>query len=238
MNAFGAPGRCVLLIMMIAMAVSCARLPEIKPVEPAAMPDMRARCLLPFPDMPCRFIHSIEVSFPGGKTGTVIGVTLIDPAAQTLHGVIMTIEGFVLFDARYEREVRVNRAVPPFDKEQFGGRMMEDIKLIFFAPHGKLSDAGMRDDGSTICRYFRNTGIVEDIIIHANDSWEIEKYSDSHELLRQVKAYSVRDRIPERIELNAFGFRGYSLRMKLISAEAVSSEVNRVPSGDIPEDEE
>ena len=33
-----------------------------------------------------------------------MGITLVDPSDKTVHSVIMTIEGFVLFDARYEKD--------------------------------------------------------------------------------------------------------------------------------------
>jgi hypothetical protein len=232
------PGRCVLIVMMIALIISCARLPVIKPVDPAAMPDARERCRRPFLDMPYRFIHSIEVSFPGGMTGTVIGVTVIDPAAKTIHSVIMTIEGFVLFDARYEKEVRVNRAVRPFDAEQFAGYMMDDVRLMFLAPEGKLADAGVRTDGSTVCRYHGNKDTIVDVVVHKDESWDIETYSSSHELLRKIRAVDVRNRIPGMVELRGFGFREYSLHLKLISEEMVAPEVNRLRSVEVPEDDE
>jgi len=232
MKSIMAPRQWFAILILAFFLISCSRLPVIKPSEPATVKETVQRCHLPFLTVPYRFIHAIEVELSGRGAGMVMGVTIFDPATGNIHSVIMTIEGFVLFDAQYEKEIRVNRAVPPFDKEQFAGRMMEDVKLIFLAPHGKLSAAGMREDGSTVCRYFGNTGIVEDVIIHTDDSWEIGTYSESHELLRKVTAYSVRDGIPDRIELNAFGFREYSLRMKLISAEAVTpEEIRASPKG-------
>lgn len=219
-------------LMLAFFLVSCSRLPIIKPADPATIKNTVQRCHLPFHSAPYRFIHAIEVEMSGRGAGTVVGVTVFDPATASIHSVIMTIEGFVLFDAQHEKEIRVNRAVPPFDKEQFAGRLMEDVKLIFLAPQGKLSDAGMREDGSVVCRYSVNSGIVEDVIIHTDDSWKIRTYSENHELLRQVKAYPVRDGVPDRIELNSFGFREYSLRMKLISAEAVTpEEIRASPKG-------
>jgi len=219
MKAFAMPGRWVLIVTMMALITSCARLPVIKPVDPAAMPDTRERCRRPFLDSPYRFIHSVEVSFPGGRTGTVIGVTLVDPTEKITHSVIMTIEGFVLFDARYEKEVRVNRAVPPFDAEQFAGYMMDDVRLMFLAPEGKLADAGVLADGSTACRYHGDKGTTVDVVIHKDGSWNIVTYSNSNELLRKIRAVEVRNRIPGRVELRGFGFREYTLRFKLISAE-------------------
>ncbi|NTW17541.1 MAG: hypothetical protein HGA41_08840, partial [Syntrophaceae bacterium] len=158
MKSFVVPGRWVIVVAVMALIISCARLPVIKPVDPEAMQDTRERCRRPFLDSPYRFIHSIEVSFPGGRRGTVVGITLVDPSDKTVHSVIMTIEGFVLFDARYANEVRVNRALPPFNAEQFAGYMMDDVRLMFIAPEGKLADAGVRADGSTVCRYHGNKG--------------------------------------------------------------------------------
>lgn len=238
MKAFVVPGRWVIIVTMMALIISCARLPVIEPVGLAAMPDTRERCRRPFLDSSYRFIHSIEVSFPGGRRGTVVGITLVDPSEKTVHSVIMTIEGFVLFDARYEKEVRVNRALPPFNAEQFAGYMMDDVRLMFLAPEGKLADAGVLADGSTACRYHGNKGTTVDVVVHKDDSWNIETYSNSNELLRKIRAVEVRNGIPNMVELHGFGFREYTLRLKLISAEAVSPRVNQAPPGDIPEDEE
>jgi hypothetical protein len=238
MKAFVVHGRWVLILMCAIFLMSCSRLPVIKPVDQSVVPDTKGHCRQPFLDTPYRFIHSIEVSFPGGKTGTVIGIAVFDPVEKIIHSVIMTLEGFVLFDARYEKEVRVNRAVPPFNAEQFAGYMMEDVRLIFLAPDGKLLDSGVNEDGSTVCRYHGNKDPIIDVIVHKDGSWDIETYSSSHELLRKIKAVDVRNRIPGMVELRGFGFREYLLRLKLISAEAVSPEANRVRPGEIPEDDE
>jgi hypothetical protein len=233
-----APKHWIMMLMLTFLLASCRTLPVIKPADPVTAKDTIQRCHLPFLTIPYRFIHAIEVELPGGGTSTVMGITVFDPASATIHSVIMTIEGFVLFDARYEKEVSVNRAVPPFNTEQFAGRMMEDVNLIFLAPHGRLSDAGMREDGSTVCRYYGNKGIIEDVIVYRDDSWEIGTYTGNYERLRKVKATSVHDRIPGMVELNAFGFREYSLRMKLISAEAVTPVENRTSPGETQEDED
>jgi hypothetical protein len=224
MKAFMLPGRLFLILMMSVLPVSCSHLPVIKPVDPVAVHDTIQRCRQPFLDIPYRFVHAIEAALPGGGQGTVVGVTVFDPASQIIHSVIMTIEGFVLFDARYEKRVFVNRAVPPFNAEQFAGNMMEDVRLMFLAPDGRLSDAGVLEDGSTVCRYYGNQDKIVDVIIRADNTWEIGRYSDHHVMLRKIRASSVRDRIPARLELTAFGFREYSLRLNLISAEPVSPD--------------
>jgi hypothetical protein len=238
MKAFVLPGRLFLILMMSVLPISCSHLPVIKSVDPVAVPDTIQRCRQPFLDIPYRFVHAIEVALPGGGQGTVVGVTVFEPASEIIHSVIMTIEGFVLFDARYEKRAFVNRAVPPFNAEQFAGHMMEDVRLMFLAPDGRLSDAGVLEDGSTVCRYYGNQDKIVDVIIHQDNTWEIVNYSDNHVILRKIRASSVRDRIPTMVELTAFGFREYSLRLNLISAEPVSPEAVRSSPGESPDDED
>lgn len=230
--------RCFLILMSAFFIISCSRLPVIKPVDTSMAPDTIRRCHMPFLDIPYRFIHTIEVALPGGRTGTVVGVTAFDPATKIVQSVIMTIEGFVLFDAIDEKEVRVNRAVPPFNAEHFAGYMMDDVRLIFLIPDGRLSDIGVFEDGSTVCRYYVKQNGVIDVIVHKENTWEIRRYSDSYELLRKVMTFSVQDRIPGMVELNAFGFREYTLRLNLINAEPFSPEVLRLRPDDAPEGDE
>jgi hypothetical protein len=238
MKAFMSPGRTIPILLMTVLLISCSRLSVIKPVDPSAMQDNVRRCHVPFIDLPHRFVHAIEVSLPGGSVATVVGVSVIDPVSDTVHSAIMTIEGFVLFDARYDKEIHVNRAVPPFNGEQFAEYLMKDVRLIFLAPKGRPSEAGRLENGSTICRYSGNQDGIVDVITHQDGTFEIEKYSDSNELLRIVKAFSLQDRFPQMVELDGFGFREYSLRLKLISAEQISPDELRLPSGETPGDDE
>lgn len=237
MNAAMLPGRLFLILMMVALLVSCSPLPVIKPADPAALSDIIQQCRRPFLNVPYRFVHAIEVALPGGRPGTVVGVTVFDPTSEIIRSVIMTIEGFVLFDARYDKKVFINRAVPPFNAEQFASYMMEDVRLIFLAPDGRLSNAGVLEDGSSICRYYGKQDNIVDVIVRPDDTWEIEKYSDNHVIMRKIRVSSVRDGIPAMVELTGFGFREYSLLLNLISAESVSSEEIRSSPAEIRDDE-
>lgn len=225
MKDFTLPGRCSLILTLAAFLISCSLLPVIKHADPAAAANALQRCRRPFLDIPYRVVHSIEATLPGGKTGMVVGVTVFDPVAGTIHSVIMTIEGFVLFEARYEKgELRVDRAVPPFDGGPFATHIMEDVRLIFLAPEGRLADAGLLEDGSSICRYYENQDRIVDVVVHQDDTWEIETYRASHERLRKIRAFSVHDGIPGMLELTGFESRNYSLRLKLIIAEPVTAQ--------------
>ncbi|HYA15550.1 MAG TPA: hypothetical protein VEF33_14530 [Syntrophales bacterium] len=224
MKYFMLPVRWFSIFILISFLISCSRLPVIKPVDQTVLPDIIKRCHQPFVDTPYRFIHAIEVTLPGGGSGTVVGVTVIDPASEMIHSVILTIEGFVLFDAQYGKEMRVNRAVPPFNAKDFAEHLMEDVRLILVTPQGRLSRAGVLEDGSTICRYHRDSKKIVDVIIHQDNSWEIGLYSNSYETIRRVNASSIKNSIPTLVKLTAFDAWDYSLLLSLIRAEPVSTE--------------
>lgn len=210
--------RCwILLLTLTVFLISCSRLPVIKPVGQEAATIQR--CRQPFFDTPYRFVHAIEVALPGGGMGTLLGITRLEPLSKAVRSAIITIEGFVLFDAEYDKELHVHRALPPFNAEHFAANMMDDIRLIFLSPAGRPSNVGILEDGSTICRYDGNQDKIMDVIVHQDDTWEIETYRNRYERLRKISALSVRDRIPGILELTGFESGRYSLRLTLISAE-------------------
>jgi hypothetical protein len=220
------------ILILAVLLASCSSLPVIKPLDASIAQDPIQRCRRPFLDVPYRLVHAIEASISGRTPGTVLGVTLFDPQSGAAHSAILTLEGFVLFDARYEKGVHVNRAVPPFDAPHFAGNMMEDIRLIFLAPQGRLLQAGTLEDGATICRYDGNQGRTVDVVVRQDDTWEIGTYGEHHEQLRRVRVISGKDRVPEKVELTGFFSVSYSLRMTLISAEPVLPEELRGLSTD------
>ena len=210
------------IVMWAVCLISCSPLPVIKPVDQTAA--AVRKCRQPFLDTPYRFVHAIEAALPGGGSGTVLGITVFNPVSKAIHSAILTIEGFVLFDARYDEKLVVSRALPPFNAEHFAEHMMDDIRLIFLSPEGRLFNAGALEDGSAICRYDGKQGKIIDVIVRQDDSWEVSTYRNRYERLRKISAGSVRNGIPETLELTGFESGNYSLRMKLISAEPVPPE--------------
>jgi hypothetical protein len=141
----------------------------------------------------------------------------------------MTLEGFVLFDARYDQGLTTNRAIPPFDRIEFAKGLMKDIRLIFFKPDGPFVGSGILKDGSPICRYQNPEGRIIDIITFPDNAWEIRQYDKDLRLARTIRASlpttadgSSQRVIPRRLELKAHGPPGYELSMSLVSAFSLS----------------
>ena len=164
---------------------------------------------------------------PGG-TASVIGITDISSDHETIHCIIVSIEGLVLFDGVYRGEVFINRGIRPFDSEEFAKGLMNDIRMVFFPPVGELTGTGILSNGSNVCRYTNDTMTIVDVIIDPNHHWEIRQYRDGN-LNRSVKAYlkeraidGVQKAFPGRIELSVNEDPGYGLTLRLIRAEPLN----------------
>ena len=218
-----------LFLVILVQIISCAAPPQISPIKQSGPSTGTQSCNAPFPRNKWDFVHSIEATMPGGKKAVFIGVTALSPKAGTIHCVIMTLEGLVLFDAQYNHKMVINRGIPPFDSVDFARGLLNDIKLIFFPPEGQLVQSGTAENGSWICRYKTNSGRTVDVIRRHNNLWEIRQYNDNSDLSRSVRAYpdskravKKQENIPGRLVLTAYGSHGYSLILELIEARVSS----------------
>ena len=204
---------------------SCQTLPLINsPVSPA---DEKAlTCPSPFLKEKYRLVHAIETRVAGKTQSAIIGVTLADPSTRFISCAIMTAEGMVLFEAESgPGMLKINRALPPFDSVDFAKNMIEDIKLIFFAPEGKIQKKGSLPDGASACRYHEENGDWIDVIANKSEGTEIKRYSSTGILKRHIKFNKTAGNIYQSIELQANEAFNYSLLMTLIEAEPVKSEL-------------
>jgi hypothetical protein len=214
-----------LLLSVLGLILSCSSLPQVYPPGDTADPQPGRTCRGPFPDGDWQLLHSIEATLPGAKKGFLMGLTVISSSNRTARCVIMTLEGFVLFDALYDKQITVKRAIAPFDSEVFANGLIEDINLIFFKPSGSLMASGFLKSGAAVCRYQKPDGRTVDIINREEHKWEIRQYLPDYRLARTVKIMSAKETdladrkgISDKIELNALGSPGYALVMDLVEA--------------------
>ena len=210
----------ILLLSLLGFVIACSSLPQVYPAGDAADPHPGQACRGPFPNGDWQLLHSIEATLPGGKKGFLMGLTVISSSNRTAQVVIMTLEGFVVFDALYDKQITVKRAIVPFDSEVFSNGLIEDINLIFFKPSGSIMASGFLKSGAAVCRYQKPGGRIVDIISHGEDNWEIKQYLPDFRLARIVKSIYLADLkgIADKIELIAHGSPGYALVMDLVEA--------------------
>jgi len=216
-----------LIAFVFLLIPACSQVPAIRPDaglmgRPGAEVCCRKDCL-PFVVVPHRLVHAIEARLPDGTITSALGIVLVDPREGSLHCVLMTPEGFVLLDAVDDRRLTtVQQGVPPFDQPAFAEGMMADIRLMLLPPMGKQRDAGLLKDNVAVCRYSDDEGGVTDVIARNGDSREIRQYDMSGFLRRSIRLSEARKHgIFGKIELDAPGFTGYSLRLTLLEAESL-----------------
>ena len=199
-----------LLLCIGCILISCSLLPSLQTTDHATRMVLPQTCQRLFPNGKWQFVHSIEAVMPGGQKGLVMGVTVISARDKIAHCVLMTIEGLVVFDARYDQQLVVNRAVAPFDHEGFAAGLICDIQLIFFKPEGPLVEAGNDPNGASVCRYQNPDGRIVDLVIDTDHTWHIRQYNAQQRLSRTVDAFFTKQEsdgdgpdFPDRLELRA-----------------------------------
>ena len=213
-----------LLILTALLLTSCRTLPAINPIPPQAALQVSV-CPSPFLKEPYRLVHAIETRMAGDTGGAIIGITVADPATRFISCAIITVEGLVLFEAEADAALKVKRALPPFDSKDFAQNMINDIKLIFFAPVGNIQTKGTLSDGGNICRWREKNGDWIDVIARLPEGIEINRYSAYGSPKRRIKLNRTSENVYQSIELTAKETFNYSLIMTLIEAEPIESEL-------------
>lgn len=218
--------KCLCKLMILwSLGTACSSLPQIIPAGDSTAAQMSEACHLPFPNGRWQFLHSLEATLPGGQKGFLMGLTVISSSDRSIRSVMMTLEGLVVFDAQFNEQLTVRRAIPPFDSSDFAKGLIQDILLIFFEPPGSLIESGSLKNGSSVCRHRDPAGGVVDIVTRADGNWEIRQYRRDDRLVRIVKGTwdgkggsTHTAGITSRIELRAYGYPEYTLIMNLVEA--------------------
>jgi len=214
--------RCLTPLLFV-LIMACHSLPPLLPSEQEAA-DLTVACQAIFPRQSWRMVHTLTADFPGGRKGVMIGVVSLAQDTGTVECALLSIEGLRLFEARDDGTLTVRRALPPFDRPALAEGMMQDIRLLFFAPEGPPVANGLRPDGNPGCRFALADGFL-DVISTPERGVLLERFDHRHRLIRRVAMTRCRpqgvdggEAIPCRIHLEAMGSRAYRLDLDLVEA--------------------
>jgi hypothetical protein len=212
------------LLLLASWLVACGGLPAIVPVADSERPAVVDACLTRFPAGPWTVVHGIRATMPGGHHGLFIGATAATDDQGSCRSVLMSVEGFVLFDARFsvsDGNLQVHRVLPPLDAGSFAQGLMADVRLLLFPPAGEPERVGTADGGHPVCRWRLDDGGVEDVVLIPDGSWLIRSFAPDGALVREARATGPVGRgFAGRLELRALGARGYSLVLELVEVES------------------
>lgn len=214
--------RLVSVLLTVLAAGACAAPHALRPLDPGLMSAVGAGCQRPFLRVTHRLVHALEAELPDGRKEAGIGVLLADPRKRAFRTMLMTVEGWVLFDIEKGDTLTVRRAVPPFDSSGFARRMAEDIALAFFPPVATSLALGRGEDGASVCRFDSADMTRVDVLDRGGGAMEVRLYGDGQDLRKRVVISSFnRDGLAERIEIRSGVWPSYTLRLRLIEGEAI-----------------
>jgi len=221
------------LLLLLAVG-ACTGLKPLTPLDPARKTAVLEGCRRPFLPGSYRLVHALETVMPDGAKGTAIGILVADSRTRGFRTALMTIEGWVLFDAEAGETLTVHRAVPPFDAPAFAAALAEDIRLAFFSPGGEPAAWGEGEEGALVCRFERADGRLVEVTTLRDGDMGIRLYGAGQELLKRVKmAPPQRSGLAETLEIRG-GWPPYTLRLRLLESEALDNDSGPAPAATLP----
>ncbi len=210
------------IVLAIFILSSCASLPGIKPVSSVDT----TFCGKPFATEQRQFVHTIFVTMPGGNNSVITGITTVFPAEASVHVIIMTLEGLVVFEGRADpKKTVIQRGFSFFSSTSFAAGLLNDVRLVFLKPAGVPVEIGRSEQGALVCRYRDFDRSILDVVINDHGDWNLVQYGADYYPNRRVSAryngiHELLDKkvAPDRIELivTGTGTFDYTLDMHLI----------------------
>jgi hypothetical protein len=223
------------LLLLFLTVDACTGLKPLTPLDPTRKSDVLEGCRRPFLPGKYRLVHALETVMSDGAKGTAIGVLVADPRTRGFRTALMTIEGWVLFDAEAGETLTVHRAVPPFDAPAFAEALAEDIRLAFFSPFGEPAAWGEGEEGALVCRFERADGRLVEVMTLRDGVMGIRLYGTGQEVLKRVKmAPPQRPGLADALEIRGSGWPPYTLRLRLLESEALDNDSEPAPAVTLP----
>lgn len=184
-------------------------------LSPGLLEDLPG-CNVMFPAGSWESVHKIEANFGGGSS-SLIGVTKGEPSERRFETILLTPEGFVLFDAeRRATGFSVRKAVAPFDSHAFARGLIEDVSLLFLPPAGRPKAWEKEANGKMICKW-ENPEHSTEIVGSMENGWQIVRRDRYGDVTKEVfLSGPFLNGVASRIKFRAFQPTTYTLKMSLI----------------------
>lgn len=155
------------------------------------------------------------------------------PESGRIKCVIMSIEGLVLFSGQANGEIRVKRAMGPFDNEKFAERLFADIRQVFLPPRGLMVAAGENPDNNPVCRYLLDDGGFLDVVQLNPNHAQIIEYSPGRKKTQTVSVTRALGesgdedglRPADTIVIQRHGVLGYRLELERMEQNPDSADL-------------
>jgi hypothetical protein len=206
----------ICLLGFLILSVGCVSLSE-KTLVPGSLDDLPG-CYAVFPAEPWESVHKIEATFRGGGSFSLLGVTKGEPSERMLQSVLLTPEGFILFDAELrDGEMAVRKAVAPFDSPAFARGLMEDVSLLSLPPQAKPTGWRKETDGTILCRWEGPNDSRTEVTGSMENGWRILRRDRYREVTKEVilKGPFING-LASHVELHGSEPASYKLRMTLV----------------------
>jgi hypothetical protein len=206
----------VCVLGFLVLSIGCARISETTLSQ--GSPEELPGCYAVFPGEPWESVHRIEATIRGGGSSSLLGVTKGEPSERRLQSLLLTPEGFILFDAELsEGGIDVRKAVAPFDSPAFARGLMEDVSLLFLPPRVKPTAWGKETDGTMICSWQDRDDSHTEISGSMDSGWRILRQNKKGKVIKEIVLNGpFVNGLASRIELRAFKPAPYRLRMTLV----------------------
>ncbi|BBO75356.1 hypothetical protein DSCW_27730 [Desulfosarcina widdelii] len=203
------------------LLAACASMQAMQPLDADRETVCAGNCRSHFPEGGWQMVHTISANIQGGRQATFTGVVILSPEDDSIRCAVMTLEGFVLFEAVDYGRVTVKRAFGPFDDENFAKGVMDDIRFLFVEPEGETT-CGIFEDGSRGCRYRAERNRTVDLMEGPDGGWRMRQYDSRGYPMRTMTADAPNaDGFSRKIVLQALGSHGYRLTMTLVEAVSI-----------------
>ena len=154
------------------------------------------------------------------------GITTVSAKMRSVHVMIMTLEGLILFEGRLqEDQIEILKSISFFSTATFAEALLKDVRLIFLKPAGHLAEIGRTEKGSQVCRYRNVDKSILDVVIDAHGDWELVQYGANSQPNRRVVArYDNagvplgKKNAPDKIKLIVTDVFHYTLDMQIIQS--------------------